>query len=440
MRMRRTRFAASLALAFCLIAGPLAAENLAELIPNLFDQTIVLAPPTTGQSHAAHFIDEQERLLATGLLINASLITQLATFPLGSSSGGFTYTYDETLGVFNRTSESFGPVYAERAPTIGRGKWNAGFSYQAAEYDEIDGIDLDGGALAFPLFHQDTNNDGGHVNLFFEGDVINASSRIELESKTTVLFATYGVTDRFDLSLAVPVLAVDLNAQAVLSIDHLATGDRGIHRFPDGSSTRLTTANGSASGIGDVVVRGKLRLWGEGASGGAAALDLRLPTGDEQDLLGTGATQGKIFLIASGAMGSFSPHANLGYTISSGGGDLTGDLPDEINYAAGFDWALHPRLTLAVDGVGRILQDAHSLQSRSRTVQFTTVTGGPVQSAEVLDLTSSDDDLNLVLGSAGIRWNPGGNFLLTLNALFSLSDDGLQDKDIIPLIGIDYSF
>ena len=86
------------------------------------------------------------------------------------------------------------------------------------------------------------------------------------------------------------------------------------------------------------------------------------------------------------------------------------------------------------------MQDAHALESEERAVQFTTQTGGPVQTAQVLDLHSRDADLNLLLGSTGLRWNPGGNFLLTLNALFSLSDDGLQDKDIIPLIGIDYSF
>src|SRR5262245_40209990 len=127
MRLRRTCLAASLALASCALSSGLRADDLAQLIPNLFDQTIVLAPPTAPgvPSHAAHFVDEQERLLETGLAINQSLLTQLANFPLGSSAGGFTYTYDETLGVFNRSSESFGPVYAERAPTVGQGKWNA---------------------------------------------------------------------------------------------------------------------------------------------------------------------------------------------------------------------------------------------------------------------------------------------------------------------------
>jgi hypothetical protein len=440
--MRRARFALLIALGTAGSAGQVFAGDLATLIPTLFDQRIVLADPTTPgvPSHAAHFVDEQERLRATGLLINESLLTQLATFPLGSSAGGFTYTYDETLGVFNRSSDSFGPVYAERAQTLGHGKWNAGFSYQSAQYDEIDGIDLDGGALAFPLFHEDTNHDGTHTNLFFEGDVINASSKISLDTKTTVVFATYGVTDRFDLGVAVPILSVDLEAQAILSIDHLATGDRGIHRFADGSSQRVLSAKGSSSGIGDVVLRGKYRFTQSGPSGFAAALDLRLPTGDDKDLLGTGSTQAKFYLVGSTAFGKFSPHANLGYTYSSGSGDVVGDLPNEINYAAGFDWAVHPRLTFAVDAVGRILQNARALQSETRTVQFTTATGAPVQSAQVPDLTSRKDDLNLLLGSAGIRWNPGGNFLLTLNALFSLSDDGLQDKDVIPLIGIDYSF
>ncbi len=439
--MRSARFAVSMVLV-AFAAGPLAADDLASLIPNLFDQRIVLRDPTVPgfPSHAAHFVDEQDRLRATGLLLNGSLVSQLASFPIGSSAGGFTYTYDESLGVFTRSSESFGPVFAERAQTVGRGKWNAGFSYQKASYDELDGLDLESGEIAFPLFHQDTNNDDTSTNLFFEGDVILSRSSFQIDSQTTVAFAAYGVTDRFDLSVAVPLVSVDLEASSVLTIDHLATvNNPDIHRFPSGSDQQSFAARGSASGVGDVVVRGKYRFWENSGSGLAAALDLRLPTGNEDDLLGTGATQAKLFFIASTSLGSFSPHANLGYTFSSGGpGDI--EVPDELNYAAGFDWAVHPRLTFAVDAVGRILKDATAIAIQDRTVRFTTSNGGPVQTTTVPDLLGSRDDLNLLLGAAGVRWNPGGTFLVTLNALFSLSDDGLQDKGVVPFVGLDYSF
>ena len=35
--------------------------------------------------------------------------------------------------------------------------------------------------------------------------------------------------------------------------------------------------------------------------------DLRLPTGDEEDLLGTGATQARLTVIGSGSFGRFAP-------------------------------------------------------------------------------------------------------------------------------------
>ena len=432
----------TLALCSLVVAAPVSADGLADLIPNLFDQRIVLAPPPPGfPSHAAHFVDQEDALRQSGELINASLVSQLSTFPLGSSAGGFTYAYDPDLGVFSRTTDSFGPIYAERAQSLGKGKWNTGFSYQQAEYDSLGDVDLDGGDIAFPLFHEDTNQDHTTTSLFFEGDVIGASSSIRAETQTTAFFVTYGVTDRFDLGVAVPVLSIDLAAESVLTLNPLSTGDRAIHRFPDGSTRRSVAASDSASGIGDVVLRGKYRLSAQPTSGFALAFDLRLPTGDEADLLGTGATQAKLFLVGSTSWGSFAPHVNLGYTVSSGGGyGESGDVPDEINYALGFDWAVHPRLTFAIDAVGRVLRDAPAIESVQTPVQFTTEMNGPIQTAQVPDLQFGEEDAHLVLGSAGLRWNVAGNLLLTLNAILSLNDDGLQDEDIVPLFGIDYSF
>ena len=142
--------------------------------------TIVLAP----NGHEAHFTDQDNKLATTGLEINSSIVAQLATFPLGSSAGGFTYTFDASLGVFTRSTDSFGPLYAERAQTLGKGKWNTGISYLRTTYDKLDNLDLRKGDISFPLFHKDVNSDGTSTSLFFEGDVIEARSFLALDLTT----------------------------------------------------------------------------------------------------------------------------------------------------------------------------------------------------------------------------------------------------------------
>ena len=78
------------------------------------------APPTDDLSHEAHFspIDANElNNPAVGIVENFNQLmkVQLSTFPIGSSAGGFTYLFDESLGTFRRASRSFGPAFAERA-------------------------------------------------------------------------------------------------------------------------------------------------------------------------------------------------------------------------------------------------------------------------------------------------------------------------------------
>jgi hypothetical protein len=54
-------------------------------------------------------------------------------------------------------------------------------------------------------------------------------------------------------------------------------------------------------------------------------------------------------------------------------------------------------------------------------------------------LVAEQGDSNSLLGSIGLKINPFGNFLLTVNGLFRLNDEGLQD-DFAPLVAVDYSF
>jgi hypothetical protein len=54
-------------------------------------------------------------------------------------------------------------------------------------------------------------------------------------------------------------------------------------------------------------------------------------------------------------------------------------------------------------------------------------------------LIAEQGDSNSLLGSIGVKINPFGNFLLTVNGLFRLNKKGLQD-DFSPLVAVDYSF
>jgi hypothetical protein len=440
--MRRTRPAvfAALALMFLLPDESRAqGRPLSEILTGLYTTQNPLI--LTNNSHAAHFASASTTTFAqTAGLLNKNISYQLSSFPLGSSSGGFTFTLDPALGTLNRTTDSFGPLFAERALTSGRGKLTLGSSYVHSTYDRFEGKELDGGDIHTTLQHVDIPT----LNSHFEGDLIDAAFRLNLKTDTFALFANYGVTDRLDVGVVVPLQRVELDAQIDLTILNIATSGDPVasHLFANGTLHDTRVDGGDASGIGDVVLRGKLGLAQGDWGGVAAGVDVRLPTGDAADLLGTGSTQVKGFLIVSGGKSRFSPHLNLGYTFT-GESDTFGVLPDEINYAAGFDAALSSRLTFNADIVGRALLDAERLVDGDVTYEYR-LASDPISTRRTITRTEisagAPGTLNLLLGSAGLKFNPGGRLLFSGNLLFSLSkDNGLQDT-VTPVFAIDYNF
>lgn len=398
------------------------------------------ANPNPAFSHAAHF-RSQEDAQAILRQINAGIATQLSTFPIGSSAGGFTYTFDESLGVYNRTTKSFGPVFTERPFTLGRNKFSFAVNYQHGTWDRFEGQDLRDGDIKLYLTHEDTNRDNGNLALWFEGDIIRADLSLRLKTDTTVFTASYGVSERFDLAVAVPVQRVDLAADILTTVEPLATATDPtvIHQFDDGTKSRTYREQGSASGIGDLLVRGKWNFYrGVGASLAVGA-DVRLPTGREKDLLGSGATQFKPYLVLGGGGGRFSPRASVGYTFSSGGSDYTGDLPDEVSYSAGFDLAPHSRVTLTADFIGRTLLDAQRLVIENRVFRYDTRTDPTVRETTRATPAAATGNMGLYLASVGVKVNPVGRLLLVGNLLVSIGSNGLQDR-ITPVFGIDYAF
>ena len=357
-------------------------------------------------------LDDQ---ITSTFTMNSLIAAQVSSFPLGSSAGGFSWTLDPALGTFNRVSDSFGPVFAERALTAGKGRLNLGLSYQRATFDSIEGRDLGTGDIkTYTGFVLPSNVAGSIRNAFFEDSLI-----LKLSTDTVAVAATYGASDRLDVGVVVPFVRVDMEAR----LDTRAAVNSSL-----GSSVITgTPSSGSASGLGDIIARAKYRVVKTPAGGLAAGVDFRIPTGDDESLIGTGA-QVKLYAAASTQAGRLSPHVNFGYTVSKDSNAHTENEPDLINFAGGADVAVTPRLTVVGDVVGRTLRDTAFLDYQpspfgSSFQQFTTDYG----------------NLNLLLGSAGVKFNPGGKGLVSFSVLFPLNDNGLQDK-LTWMGGVEFSF
>jgi len=438
--------------------------DLRDLIPALVTSSLYLDPSLgNGVNHSLDF------LLSTGLetrdaqlalqAFNQLLASQLSSLPFPSPSGGFTYKYEPGVG-FIRNSESFGPIYADRAETIGKGRLDLAVGYSHSSFDRLDGLKLDPGDVLIITPHRDVNGDGELLHPYYEGDVMGTNLSLKVSSDVTAFILNYGLSDRLDVGAVIPIARVQIDALIASTIDRLSTSaDPTIHRFPPGTPLRFDTPaittgtfqmSGSASGLGDIALRTKFHALESSNWGFAVACDIWFPSGNERDLLGTGATRIRPSLIGSLRLGLFSPHLNVGYTwASTPPSDRLSPapalkIPDEISYTGGFDLVLGPRVTFAADVLGRTLRKTQILSMTDRTFTANTNpddTKPPVLvQATLRTLTVHEGDVTTLLGSAGVKINPLGNLLVTVNALFALDRRHGLESAVTPFVGLDYSF
>jgi hypothetical protein len=383
------------------------------------------------QPHTAHFVSDFQFNFGN---FSTALVSQLVSVPLPSPGGGFTFEFDPSLGIFERTTQSFGPILADRADTIGARRVSLGFTYQRFTFDSVEGISLDRVPAVFT--HDNAQLRGGRE------DVVTTTNSIEATVNQTTMFVTMGVTDNLDVSLAVPFVATYLKIVSDARIRRLGTTNELTHFFRqangDVGEERLFTAVGRASGIGDVMVRLKTTLQKRETHAFAAGLDVRLPTGDEMDLLGSGTAGLQPFAIWSAIYQSFSPHANVGYKWNGSsvlaGNPASGEashFPDQVAYNMGADVVVTPRLTMAFDILGRYFINAERLRQET----FHGLDGV----STFPNIVFAEDSYNTLGGSIGLKANLVDRLLLDFNMLFKLDENGLRDK-VTPLIGLEYSF
>ena len=383
------------------------------------------------QPHSAHFnSDFQSNFSQFG----TALVGQLVTVPLPSPASGFTYQFDPSVGVFHRTTQSFGPILAERAETVGARRVSFGFASQRFRFDTVEGLDLRKIPAVFT--HDSAQLLGGRQ------DVVTTLNSIDATVSQFTMFITVGVTDRFDVSVAAPIVATSLTVVSDATIQRLGTTNPLTHFFRqsngDVGNRRVFTAVGSASGLGDLTVRLKSTIRQRNSTGVAVGLDIRLPTGDEMNLLGTGAAGLQPFAIVSATYQKISPHANIGYQWNGpsilAGNPATGtsaDFPDQATYAVGADVSANSRLTLAFDVLGRHLINAERLGQD----EFHALDGKSVYP----NIVFSRQSFNEISGAVGVKINVLDRLLVDANLLFALDDHGVRDR-VTPLVGFEYSF
>jgi len=387
-----------------------------------------------GSTHSAHF---NSAFQSNFTQFNIALAGQLTSLPLPSPASGFTYAFDPDTGTFTRSTQSFGPILAERAETIGRGRLSFGYNFQYFSFDTVEGVELSRVPAVFT--HDEFELGGGRA------DIVTTVNTVEATVGQMTGVFTYGVTDRLDVSIAVPVVRTSLRVVSKATIQRLGTGGvTPVHFFrnpdlPGGyGDDREFSSRGQASGLGDIILRAKGTVFREGHRGLAAGVDLRLPSGDEEDLLGTGALGVKPFAALSLLYGRFSPHLNVGYQWNGSsvlGGDVSSgtkdDLPDQFSYAVGADYGLSERVSLAIDLLGRHVIDS------PRLIRRPLAASGPFGGGTFEDIGFEHESFSAVDAATGIKVNLGRRMLINFNLRFKLNDNGLADR-VTPLIGFEY--
>jgi hypothetical protein len=346
------------------------------------------------------FVRDQAAAVATSQAISSFLVAELGSLPVSSSSGGFTYRLEPTLGTTLRSSDSFGPFFTERSLTAGAHQISIGLSYQQARYSDIDGRSLGSGTLVATASKLQSETQPFDVETL----------TLHLSTDTVTVQTNIGITDRFDVAAALPLIRVELDGQRVDTY----RGQRAIQ----------AVASGTSSGPGDLILRAKYNLLRQGASGFAVGAEARLPTGDDRNLLGSGKATLAPRAIASYEGARAGIHGTAAYTF--------GGFSDEIDIAGAGTVAATSRVTLVGELAGR------HLSSVGRLIDVT-APNPTLANVQTIRLSTADQATTRIVMLAGVKWNVGSTWLLNVNVTRPLTEAGL-DAGWTPGITFDRSF
>jgi hypothetical protein len=370
--------------------------------PSAHAQSIIgqLGALLTEQRATPVFVPDVGAATATAITVAGLFSTELSTLPLSSSSGGFVYRLDPALGVVSRVSDAFGPFFTERVLRNSKGQWSLGLSAQASEFSSLQGADLQAGT--FPTNAARLTG----TSVPFEVDTL----ELHLHSNSVTAFASYGLTDRLVVATAVPVVRVHFSGHRTRTVD--------------GASALQSSQAGSAVGLGDVAFQGRYLAAGSPVRGLSVGGDLRVPSGREEDLLGSGKTAGKAIAIGSWEEGRLAVHAN--------GGVGMGGASREYSWGMATTVAATSQVTIVGEVMGRRLSELSLVRDVYEAHPI-------VPGVEVMRWLPAERGVYSAFFVTGAKWNVARSWLVNTSLLVRATDAGLRAR-LTPAVSIDYSF
>jgi hypothetical protein len=436
-------------LLFAAAASPVRAQALEDRITDLFifgeGEEVLFLGGSGGsdnpniQAHGDHFIPAAVGGNATIIsFLTTSIGSNVANLPVSASSGGETFRFQGATPV--RTSISPGPIFAERAQTLGSGRLFMSLARTGLNYETLRGVPLDGVPLTFTHENVDFPNCdaifGGDCTLYgvpdFENEVIAFDLGLDVSVDVTAFALTYGINDRIDLGVVLPVVKTSLRGTSTATIIPFGDADPPPHFFAGTEDDPVLTASrfveGSSSGLGDVSARVKVNVREATPVSLAVLAEGRFPTGSEEDLRGSGAVSLRGLGIISARLGDFSPHANVGYQYR--GRELD---PDAFLLTAGFDQLLSPWATLAAD-----LITEFPVGTSEIPVPGEVVLEEPFRRT-IRTSTIPDRRDDIINASLGLKLTIPRAVTFVANGAFPLNRGGMR-PDVLWTVGAEYTF
>ena len=437
---------------WCLLAltsSPLHAQALGDRINDLFifgegDEALFLGGSAAAdnpqvQVHGDHFVPSAVGVNATIIsFLTNSIGSNVANVPVSASSGGETFRFEGATPV--HTAISAGPIYAERAQTLGSGRLFLSLSRTGLQYETLRGVPLDAVELTFT--HADVDFPGcdaifaGDCSRYgipnFENEVIDFRLDLDVNVDVTAFALTYGVNDRIDLGVVVPFVKTSLRGTSEATIVPFGASGSPPHFFAGTDADPVLTASrfveGSSSGLGDVSARVKVNLREAAPVSLAILAEGRFPTGSEEDLRGSGAVALRGLGIVSARLGDFSPHANVGYQYRGRNLD-----PDVFLLTAGFDQLLSSWATLAADVISEF-----PIGTSEIPVPGNAMLEEPFRrTIRTSSIPERRDDI--VSASLGLKLTVPRAVTFVGNAAFPLNRGGMR-PDVLWTFGAEYTF
>jgi hypothetical protein len=354
----------------------------------------------TNQSVQTGSVDrDRDAAQATSDTIARALRANLATLPVTTSSGAFVYRLNSELGTVERATQSYGTFFVERALTAGSHQASFGVTFQHVRFDSLGGASLRDGTLIT------TANQFVDESAPFDTDTLT----LNIDADIATVYGDIGIGDQVEIGFAAPMVSLRLDGARTNTYR--------------GRTFTQATASATAIGLADFIVRTKYNFYEEGGAGLATAVDVRLPTGNEEDLLGTGTTSVKFSAIGSVERGRTSAHANAGVSV--------GGLAREVSYSGALSLAATGRVTVTGELLGRWLDSPGNIvRVAAAHPRLTNV--------ETIRLIPDTSTLHILTLVPGVKWNIADTWVLAANVSVPLTSGGLTSR-FVPFVGLDYS-